>query len=40
MDDELKKIALGDGHNQGNPRKLLDIIGLNDKPLGDGTDEL
>ncbi len=31
VDADLKKIALGDGHNAGSPKRLMDIIGLNDK---------
>lgn len=31
VDDELKKIALGQGNNLGDPKRLIDMIGLHDE---------
>lgn len=31
VDADLKQIALGNGHNDGSPKRLMDMIGLNDK---------
>jgi len=40
IDSELRKVGLGDDHNAGNIKKLMEILGLTDEKIGEDVGEI